>query len=105
MIRATALYVESYRHLRSALLLSTMGQSRPQVLLFTGAAPDEGKTTVSINLARVLALSGLRVVLVDADPQGSIDKLLSVQSGAGMLDYLRGRPTSSRSSIRPAPPA
>jgi capsular exopolysaccharide synthesis family protein len=83
-------YVESYRHLRSALLLSTMGQSRPQILLFTGAAPAEGKTTVAINLARVLAASGLRITLVDADPHGSVNKLLSVEGDTGVLDFLRG---------------
>ncbi len=30
-----------------------------------------GKTTLSINLASALALSGLKILLIDADPQGS----------------------------------
>jgi capsular exopolysaccharide synthesis family protein len=84
-------YAESYRHLRSALLLSSLGESRPQTLLFTGALPGEGKTTVSVNLARVLARSGLRVVLVDADAHGAgVHRLLEKESEPGLLDFLRG---------------
>ncbi len=36
-------YVESYRHLRSALLLSSFSKTRPQTLLFTSASPAEGR--------------------------------------------------------------
>ena len=84
-------YVESYRHLRSALLLSSFGDDRPQTLLFTSASPAEGKTTIAINLARLLAKSGLRVVLVDADVRGGgMNRFLGNSDQLGVLDYLRG---------------
>jgi capsular exopolysaccharide synthesis family protein len=84
-------YAESYRHLRSALLLSALGEGRPQTLLFTGVAPAEGKTTIAVNLARVLARSGLRVALVDADAHGGgIQRLMGGDPKPGVLDYLRG---------------
>lgn len=84
-------YAESYRHLRSALLLSSSEDKRPQTLLLTSAVPSEGKTTVAINVARVLANSGFRVVLVDADPhQGNAHRLLGFENERGVLDFLRG---------------
>lgn len=84
-------YLESYRHLRSALLLSAFAERRPQILLFTSTASAEGKTTITINLARLLARSGLRIVLVDADARGGgMQRLLGEQDQAGVLDYLRG---------------
>jgi succinoglycan biosynthesis transport protein ExoP len=89
-------YVESYRHLRSALLLSSPGESRPQTLLLTSAGPAEGKTTIAINLARLLARSGLRVVLVDADVRsGGTNRLLDAEAQPGVIDYLRGNADAS----------
>jgi succinoglycan biosynthesis transport protein ExoP len=84
-------YAESFRHLRSALLLSSGGEKRPQTLLFTGAAPAEGKTTVAMNLARVMATAGLRVALIDADSHnGRMHKLFGAENELGLLDFLRG---------------
>ncbi len=84
-------YWESYRHLRSALLLSELGEGRPQTILLTSAMPGEGKTTVAVNLASILARSGLRVTLIDADPHGGgIHQFLGRPGQSGLLDYLRG---------------
>jgi capsular exopolysaccharide synthesis family protein len=84
-------YVESFRQLRSALLLSTLGKERPHTLLLTGAVSGEGKTTIAVNLARLMARSGMRVVLLDADIQrGVIQRLLGLGDLPGVMDYLRG---------------
>ena len=49
-----------------------------------------GKTTVSINLAYAFARAGWNVLLVDADPQGSVGLSLTRQSRKllGFFDYL-----------------
>jgi polysaccharide biosynthesis transport protein len=59
-------FVEALRGLRTSLLLSRSG-APPKAILVTSAAEKEGKSTVSLNLAAVLALNGSRVLLVDAD--------------------------------------
>lgn len=57
---------ESYRHLRTSVLLSTAGRA-PRSLLVTSSLPSEGKTTTAVNTAISLAQTGANVVLVDAD--------------------------------------
>lgn len=59
-------FVESLRSLRTALLLSRSG-SPPKVILVTSAAENEGKSTVSINLAAIFAQAGSSVLLLEGD--------------------------------------
>jgi polysaccharide biosynthesis transport protein len=57
---------ESYRHLRTSVLLSTAGRA-PKSLLVTSSLPGEGKTTTAVNTAYSLAQTGASVVIIDAD--------------------------------------
>ena len=57
---------ESYRHLRTSVLLSTAGRT-PKSLLITSTLPGEGKTTTAVNTAYSLCQTGASVVIIDAD--------------------------------------
>lgn len=59
-------FSESFRALRTSLLLATTGKP-PKYILFTSATPSEGKTTTATNLACVLAQGDARILLMDAD--------------------------------------
>jgi polysaccharide biosynthesis transport protein len=83
------IYVEAYRSLRSALFFGATEGERPRVLLITSAVPNEGKSTISANLARTMALGGSRVVLVDADMRrGSLHQLMDMQRTPGLAELL-----------------
>ncbi len=59
-VRPQSQMAESYRALRTSLLLSNLG-APPKIIMVTSALPQEGKTTTSINTAVVLAQKGTRI--------------------------------------------
>jgi len=91
---------ESYRALRTSLLLTSAG-GPPRVMLVTSALPQEGKTTTSINLAIVLAQKGARVLLMDADlRRPSIHKTLGMGPRSGLSNVLTGSSSLEQTIIR-----
>jgi len=59
-------FSESFRSLRTSLLLSTVGRP-PQIILVTSSIPSEGKTTIATNIAAAFSQRDVRVLLIDAD--------------------------------------
>ncbi|HTX22163.1 MAG TPA: polysaccharide biosynthesis tyrosine autokinase [Candidatus Aquilonibacter sp.] len=81
--------VESYRNLRSSLLYMEQTGTRPRTLLVTSSVPGEGKTITTANLAITLAISGTRVLLVDADlRKGNLHNRFNIGSSAGLSEIL-----------------
>src|SRR5579864_1694382 len=92
-VRPQSQMAESYRALRTSLLLSNLG-APPKIIMVTSALPQEGKTTTSINTAVVLAQKGVRVLLVDGDlRRPSIHKTLGMGPHSGLSNVLTGSTT------------
>jgi capsular exopolysaccharide synthesis family protein len=58
---------EAYRVIRTNLEFAQSGKGTHKTFLITSASPREGKSTTAANLALVLAQTGQRIILVDAD--------------------------------------
>ncbi len=80
---------EAYRTLRSSVLLGWDESMRR--ILITSSQPEEGKTSVSLNLACSLAQLGRRVLVIDADMRRpNCNTQLGVTLEYGLTDYLQG---------------
>lgn len=75
----------NYAALRSLEGVVFPRPSVPRVLTVSNQKGGVGKTTTTVNLAIGLALGGLRVVVVDADPQGNASTALGIPHEPGVL--------------------
>ncbi|WP_174298070.1 GumC family protein [Sphingomonas bacterium] len=86
-------YAEGYRNL-AASVLQASGSGEVRTIALTSALPNEGKTTAAIGLARIVAMSGVPTVLVDADMRRpSIANALGLRPAVGLQQVLEGEAT------------
>ena len=86
-------FAEAFRSLRTALMLSGVGQP-PQLILVTSSTPAEGKSTVATNLASILAFRDARVLLIDADlRRPTVHSRFGVSGKVGLSTVLSGSNT------------
>jgi polysaccharide biosynthesis transport protein len=88
--------IEAFRTLRSNLKFFEVDR-KIQSILITSALPREGKTITTINLAVSLAMSGERVIIVEADlRRPMLQSYLNLQGGLGFTNLLSGTHTVSQ---------
>ena len=81
---------ESYRLIRSGLLLSSADHP-PKTILVTSMGPGEGKTSTTINIARVFSQGGKKVLIIDCDlRRPRVHSVFSMQNDKGLSNYLTG---------------
>ncbi|WP_193759886.1 polysaccharide biosynthesis tyrosine autokinase [Burkholderia sp. USMB20] len=87
-IKSTDPAIESLRSFRTALQF-TLAEAKSNILQITGATPNMGKSFISLNLAAVLADSGCRVLLIDADlRKGALHTALGQQRENGLSEII-----------------
>ncbi|MEA4351895.1 polysaccharide biosynthesis tyrosine autokinase, partial [Klebsiella pneumoniae] len=85
------LAVEAIRSLRTSLHFAMM-EAKNNVLMISGASPNAGKTFISSNLAATIALTGKKVLFIDADlRKGYVHKMLGRKQGQGLSEVLSGQ--------------
>lgn len=79
---------EIYRGLRTNIEFSQM-DDRIQVINVVSTSPNEGKSTVSTNLARIMAAKYKNVLLIDCDLRNpSVHKLLHISNRSGLSNIM-----------------
>lgn len=82
---------EAFRNLKASLSVSMPAREGGAVITVTSSYPEDGKTTVTTNLALMFANSDAKVLLIDGDiRKGRIAKYFKAKSTPGLSDYLSG---------------
>ncbi|BBW90316.1 protein-tyrosine kinase [Pseudoalteromonas sp. PS1M3] len=85
------LSIEALRSLRTSLHFAMM-EAKNNIIAISGPSPGVGKSFISVNLAAVLAQSGKKVLIIDADMRkGYLQTQFGLKWDDGLSDYLSGR--------------
>lgn len=97
------LAVESLRSLRTTLQFA-LADAPNHILVFTGPAPEIGKSFASQNAAFVMAQAGMRTLLVDGDMRrGKLHLSLGFHRKNGLSELLAGSVEEEACLHRPLP--
>jgi len=81
---------EAYKSLRANIQFCSVDKKIRSITV-TSCNPTEGKTTTAVNISIALALSGMKVLMIDADMRKpSIHKNPKTHRAEGLSNYLSG---------------
>jgi capsular exopolysaccharide synthesis family protein len=87
-IKSEPTLLEDFRTLRTNLGLD---QTKGKVLLVSSSGKGEGKTLITANLARAVALQKRKVLLVDGNLRNpDISAVFGIEASKGLIEYLKG---------------
>ncbi len=82
---------EAYRSVRTSIIFSSPEDKPIKTILVTSTSPQEGKTTVSINLGIIFAHANEKTVIVECDlRKPRIARSLDLENDVGVSNYLTG---------------
>ncbi|MCP4605586.1 MAG: polysaccharide biosynthesis tyrosine autokinase [Proteobacteria bacterium] len=91
---------ESCRAIRTNLYFMSADQPAKRILV-TSPLPSEGKTTVAVNLALVMAQSGSKILLVDTDlRRPRVHQAFELSRNKGVSDVLSGDSSTEHSILK-----
>jgi len=83
-------YSEGIRYLRVAIVFSDIDRQAKTVAI-TSSLPDEGKTSLTLSLGRMSAMSGSRTLVIDGDfRRRQLTEAAGIKVEYGMVEHLLG---------------
>ena len=90
-------FAESVRSIKLGIELRS-AQTSNKVIGITSSLPHEGKSTISVSLAQLIAETGKSVILIDCDLRiPSLSRALAPNAKIGLLEVISGRHSISKS--------
>lgn len=83
-------YAESVRYLRAAIAFSDL-DSETKTVAITSSLPNEGKTSLTLSLGRMSAMSGSRTLVIDGDfRRRELTRMVGISPKIGFIEHLFG---------------
>ena len=86
-----SMVAESFRHLRSNIRFLSQDEAS-QIILLTSTVGEEGKTTISVNLAAIMHLAGKKTLIINLDMRKpTLHEKFDLPNEVGLSEFLNNR--------------